>query len=386
MQFVILFLGCWVGFYLLKHGHWYTKEDIFDTLIRWDAGWYTSIAQNGYKFLIGIAAQKQQNIAFFPLYPLIENLFIRIFGFSSLTIIVPSVIFDFISIFCFYLLSRELMDNNQSLIATAAYSLYPGASFFISAYPTSLMNLLVIISMLFFYKKRNVLSMTFAGIGTAAGPLIVFVSFPIWLSYIYDKIGKIKIYRLFLYSFLTGIIAVSGVILFMLFQQIYFHDAFAFLLAQKAWGHASLIERLKTFFYFLPLFSPHFYSNNYNQIVKSITFNETNGITGLMINFEYLINSIAIIFDITISLHMILKKRFFLSTISFLIIFGYLWLLATIQGPASYVRLSYIDIPVFLYLGIVFSENKKFMATILASFSFLLFLQTALFVAGYWVV
>lgn len=258
IQFSILFFGCWVGFYLLKHGHWYAKQNIFDTFIRWDAAWYTRIVVNGYHFSIATAAQKYQNIAFFPLYPLIGKLFIYIFGFSFTTLIMPSVIFDVISIFLFYFLSIELMNKDQALIATAAYSLYPGASFFVSAYPTSLMNLLAIISLLFFYKKRKILSMAFAGIGTAAGPLVVFISLPLWLSYVSEKIGKIKIYKLITYSILTGMMAISGIILFMLYQQIHFHNAFAFLIAQKAWGQAPFVERLKVFF-ILSLYFHHIF-------------------------------------------------------------------------------------------------------------------------------
>ena len=49
-------------------GAWDLRNPLLRPLFRWDAGWYLSIARNGYSY--DGALTRQQNVAFFPLYPL----------------------------------------------------------------------------------------------------------------------------------------------------------------------------------------------------------------------------------------------------------------------------------------------------------------------------
>jgi hypothetical protein len=131
------------------------------------------IVQHGYSY--NGNPNVQQNIAFFPLYPIIMKVLGQLFGLQNgVATIFPALFFGVASIYAFHALARTRLHENASLFATAAYALYPGATFFVSAYPTSIMNLLVIITFLAFNKKRYFIAAIAAGVSTAGGALLVF--------------------------------------------------------------------------------------------------------------------------------------------------------------------------------------------------------------------
>ena len=46
------------------------QNDLLDLPARWDTGWYLGIAMEGYRYNPGAREDYQQNIAFFPAYPM----------------------------------------------------------------------------------------------------------------------------------------------------------------------------------------------------------------------------------------------------------------------------------------------------------------------------
>ena len=51
---------------------WRVYENEFLNLpARWDTGWYLGVASYGYEWVVGARENQQQNIAFFPLYPML---------------------------------------------------------------------------------------------------------------------------------------------------------------------------------------------------------------------------------------------------------------------------------------------------------------------------
>ena len=47
-----------------------SANELFNLPLRWDAGWYLQIAESGYSYSPEAGAQEQQNIVFFPAYPM----------------------------------------------------------------------------------------------------------------------------------------------------------------------------------------------------------------------------------------------------------------------------------------------------------------------------
>ena len=46
-------------------------NELFNLPLRWDAGWYLQIAIHGYTYVHRTGATEQQNIVFFPAYPML---------------------------------------------------------------------------------------------------------------------------------------------------------------------------------------------------------------------------------------------------------------------------------------------------------------------------
>lgn len=59
---------------VMARGWWFSDQRILDMWFRWDAGWYFTIINEGYKMVENV--ETMSNLAFFPVYPLLVRLFL----------------------------------------------------------------------------------------------------------------------------------------------------------------------------------------------------------------------------------------------------------------------------------------------------------------------
>ncbi|MGC9193675.1 MAG: hypothetical protein ACP5FQ_07270 [Thermoplasmata archaeon] len=356
----------------------------------WDASWYDSIAVLGYSThtpisgyfnSISISGYKlilphwgnYTNVAFFPLYPAIVGLIMAATRSTSVyAFITPAITFYFASIFAFAKLARLYLDDTQSRLSTMLYAVYPGAIFCVAAYPTSLINFLVIISLYFMARQKYFYAATFSGIATAAGPLSVFVSAIIIINYF--KNNDINIKNFYKFSILS-ILSVSGVSLFSMFLLYKFGDPLLFVDAQNAWGVLPIIDRIKSFVTLHPVFGGGYY-----DFFKSLIFQENISKSGIIKSFEFVVNGATIIYSIYIimrSLKVYEKTQLYYCAA---VIAYYCWSIGTIQGPIATSRLLYICIPLFIASAKVI--NHRGLVVILVLSMIILVFQCAFFISG----
>ncbi len=384
----LVYFGAWAGVYLFCHGHFFTvfqkPDNIFSAMWKWDSNFYVSIAQHGY--LWNGNFHQQQNIAFFPLYPIaIRFSHILFGGWSGFVVIIPATIIGISSIIAFFVLALLQLPEKQARIATVAYTLFPGSMWFFSAYPVSLINLFIILSMIGLTKKWKIIPYIFAGIGTSAGPTVVFYSFSI---FIYEFISKInttyffelslikKIKEIFLLS-LNGIISLSGIAIFMVYQYLIFGNPLAFNDAQRAFINKTFIQNLHGFFN-IHILNPAFFK----ELFKSLLFAPSNS-PAVQVQLYFLINLIAL-FVVAFSVYVSVRKKLFnyalYGTIS---IFSYLWFFGSTIGPFNGARILYAVVPTFIMLGYIHRDDRFFVPFLILIFSLCLVMQTALDTAGY---
>ncbi len=115
--FAIILTGFWLSQFIQpgpysSAGPWYKK------LLVWDAGWYISIAKHGYGWIPNLHKNgllEQQNIAFFPLYPLLERGLHGLgFHYASPVMVLPSVAAGIFSVFLFYRLASKLQSKRSA--------------------------------------------------------------------------------------------------------------------------------------------------------------------------------------------------------------------------------------------------------------------------------
>jgi hypothetical protein len=122
------------------------SNDLLDLPARWDAGWYLAIANGGYEFDPLVAPQIQQNVAFFPAYPMAVRHVSALFGRQPLwTAVVISLVAFFLALVYFLRLARsELGSDDQAATAVVLLAAYPFAVFFSAAYTESLFLLTLV--------------------------------------------------------------------------------------------------------------------------------------------------------------------------------------------------------------------------------------------------
>jgi hypothetical protein len=124
-----------------------------DLPARWDAGWYLTIASEGYRF-DAAAPDTQQNIAFFPAFPLTVRYLSVILGRQPLwTGVAVSLVAFFWALVYFLRLARShLQDEEQAVTAVLLLSAYPFAIFYSAPYTESLF-LLTIVAAVFHFRR-----------------------------------------------------------------------------------------------------------------------------------------------------------------------------------------------------------------------------------------
>jgi hypothetical protein len=116
-------------------------NELLNLPVRWDAGWYLQIVTEGYRF-VSNESEVQQNIVFFPLYPLLVRLLGRLFGghmpgyvWAGMAVSLASF---FAALLYLYAFARDLVDHDKARYALWLIASYPFALFFGAIYTESL--------------------------------------------------------------------------------------------------------------------------------------------------------------------------------------------------------------------------------------------------------
>jgi hypothetical protein len=135
---------------------WRIYENEFLNLpARWDTGWYMDVATDGYRWMPARTAI-QQNIAFFPVYPMLMRYGSLFFGREMMwTGVLISWASFFAALVFLYRLARERLDGDAATASLALLATYPFALFFSTAYTESLFLLTIVAAC--FYMERGAL-------------------------------------------------------------------------------------------------------------------------------------------------------------------------------------------------------------------------------------
>jgi hypothetical protein len=144
------------------------SNDLLDMPARWDTGWYLGIANGGYEFDPGADASAQQNIAFFPAFPMTVRYLSAVLGRQPLwTGVGVSLVAFFLALGYFLRLARdELRDEDAAITAVTLLAVYPFAVFFSAAYTEGLF-LLTLVGAVYHYRHGELWRA--AGWGFACG-------------------------------------------------------------------------------------------------------------------------------------------------------------------------------------------------------------------------
>jgi len=121
----------------LRH---FTSE-LLNLPVRWDAGWYLSIVTDGYRYAPGDPTI-QQNIVFFPAYPMLMRFAGRLLGGDMAGYVAAGMILSLASFFgalvYLYALARDRFGEETAACSIWLLAAYPFALFFGALYTESL--------------------------------------------------------------------------------------------------------------------------------------------------------------------------------------------------------------------------------------------------------
>jgi hypothetical protein len=119
-----------------------SDNELFNLPLRWDAGWYLQIAEHGYGYIHEAGPEAQQNIVFFPAYPMATRLVGLLFGNQTYSYVAAGTVVS-LAAFLFalaylYTFARDELGDEAAPSALWLVASYPFALFFGAIYTESL--------------------------------------------------------------------------------------------------------------------------------------------------------------------------------------------------------------------------------------------------------
>jgi hypothetical protein len=386
--------GAVFGRLLLEPEIQYKAGSLFQQLLSWDGKWYYNIGEFGYFWNPAIVKTYYQDVAFFPLQGILDFFCILIAGPNA----VPLVLLlswggGIFSIFRFERLARDTIDEGVP-IATILYAFWPASAFYLMGYPTGVLSLCIIEALHQHIKGHKWVSALWLGVGSAAAPTLVFVVFALGAHHFVDWFRQSKTLRDFLALIGWGLLSVSGLETFMLYQALALHDAMAFIKAQDTWGGTvgtvTKILRLMnpTWDLYRPYLAITRISNGYHYVVagqlQAAAMEFQAGIQ-MLVNFGAFLLTIIGLVGATRGLK---GRGEAIAWAGWLVFIGYLWfIMAGDQNMLATPRLLFPAIGMFLGLGIYIRRSYIMIQTTLCIILICVsFMEMAFVAAGGWAI
>lgn len=207
-----------------------TSSDLLNLPLRWDTGWYLDIAHDGYRIRPQPGAQ--QNIVFFPAFPLAMRALGWLFGGSRGGHVIAGLLISHAAFFgaliYLYSLARDTLDDDQSRFALWLTGAYPFAVFFGAVYTESLF-LLASTGTFFHFTRREFGRAALWGVLLGlTRPQGFLISLPLALMAMRDRSWT---------SWVTAAAPGFGMLIFAAFIWRLTGDPLAWASGQSAWEH-----------------------------------------------------------------------------------------------------------------------------------------------------
>jgi hypothetical protein len=233
-RFLIVMVG-YVSYLIIIPGGAHPPPSSFiDLFAKWDAGWYLSIARDGYQYIPG----KTGTVAFFPLYPLlvkaasalISDLKISGYFISNLSLLAAA--------YYFYLLTYLDTGSHETSRYSVLYLLIAPVGFFFSSIFTESTFLLFTIAS-FYYARREkwFVAALIGSLASATRALGVLIIIPLLLEYWQRHLSVDPAQRRGIrWDILYLLLVPVGLLAYMTFLYFRFGDPWALVAAQVAYG------------------------------------------------------------------------------------------------------------------------------------------------------
>jgi Gpi18-like mannosyltransferase len=343
---------------------WNSTPKWYRFFLRYDSGWYLTIAGTGYSYNGDIMTQ--QSVVFYPLYPLLARGLHYVFGMDlNLAVLLVANLSAVIAIVLLYRLVSLQYDKAVALYTVALISLFPTSFFFSAGYTESLTFLLIVLTFLSINSKRFLLAACCAGLASASRATGVLLLLPLlWELW---RNSPQRDWRLATRIVGYSVIATSGLWIFMIWLWKHFGNPLVFAQNQRAWE----------------------VTGQHNSLFKVITLQPFYQHLGDIVHTGPMPNSVdPWIFLIFLGLVIFFHKRVPVSFSLFalgVILLPYLTRTGGELGFQSMSRYLLLAFPVFTIMARLLKKSLWASLTITAIFAAVLFMYSAMFSQWYWI-
>src|SRR5262249_10108262 len=183
-------------------------------LLRWDAAWYATILNEGYKYNGNDLVQ--QPVVFYPLYPLLAKALTIFPGIDGLVaLLVVANVAAVLSVLLLFKYVRQDYGDEVAFLTIAFVSFFPTSLFLSAAYTESLTLFLILCCFILLKREQFIFAAALAGLASATRStglvLLPVIIWELWFKFA----GHYR--RFFSYGLFCSILATSGLCLYIFY-------------------------------------------------------------------------------------------------------------------------------------------------------------------------
>ncbi len=345
---LIIFIGINFGkLLIIRIGDpWDAGNAWYYRLLRWDSGWYADIIRDSYHY----SASVQSSVVFYPLYPLVSYGVKSLFGIDEYLALL--VVANGASLFVVLLMTKFVRDelgDEIALLSLAFFCFFPSSLFLSAGYTESLCLVFILLSLMLLTRQKFVLAAITAGLSLGTRSTgIAMIPVILWEMWQRNDLPRS---RLLSRMALCGVLAASGLLLYMAYLGIKFGHPLAFATGELAWHRGTFLDRLLSAATLAP-----FRHGNWRD-------------AGLFLCF------------LALTVWSFWRLRIAASLFALgVLMLPYL----TLGITSSMNRFALMCFPAFMCLGILCKGRVWLASVLIGIFAALLLRNTALFSQGYW--
>jgi mannosyltransferase PIG-V len=220
-----------------------SDSDLVNLPLRWDAGWYLSVARVGYMWTPRDVG-RQQNVAFFPAFPMAMRVAGRLFGSSGVAYLYGGLIISHVAFLWALLLLYQLARDDLGDVAGAGSAVlllacYPFSVFHAAIYTESLFLLACVGAVLKFRQQRLMASILWgllAGLTRPNGCLLALTLATLLLSSFARQSKRQGVAMIQLGALAAAVAPVIGASIYWLYLWQFAGNPFQWSEQHEAWG------------------------------------------------------------------------------------------------------------------------------------------------------
>jgi hypothetical protein len=220
--------------------YWDAGLGWYDRLLRWDSGWYAIIVRDGYWY--SDDASVYGPTVFYPLYPLVSYVVKSLFGINHYAALL--VVANAAALAVALLLTKFIKDelgDEIALLSLAFFCFFPSSLFLSAGYTESLYLVFVLLSFILMAREKFALAAALAGLSLATRATGI-VMIPVILWEMVSR-NALPWPRLLPRMVLCGVLAASGLLVYMAYLGIAFGHPLAFATGQAGWHDGTFLDR-----------------------------------------------------------------------------------------------------------------------------------------------